>query len=88
MSFFLESLITMLRRPNLFSIAVLLATVAVAAVPAKGPPVTEDEATSNIVVLGYHCDEIGAISSIAIATDGPGPHLLEWNNRKICGEHA
>ena len=75
------------------ALAILLSTIAIAAVPANapkpsGPPVTENDATSNVIVLGHHCDGTGAIDSIAFATDGPGPHLLTWNNEKICGRRS
>ncbi len=73
------------------SIAILLATVAFAAVPAKPftkSPVTENEAKSTLVVIGYHCDEWGGIDAIAVSTDGPGPHLLKWDNEGMCGRRS
>lgn len=77
------------------SIAIFLATVAVAAVPSPNqheftgpPPVTEHRATSTLVVLGHHCDPWGGVDSIAMVTDGEGPHLLRWNNEALCGRRS
>ena len=74
------------------AIAILLTTLAIAAVPATPPetppPVTEQDAQSNMLVIGHHCDGTGAVDSLAIVTDGSGPHLLRWNNEKICGRRS
>lgn len=89
MSFFLESSITMSTR---LSIAILLATVAFAAVPARPhppyPPVTEKNAKSILTILAHHCDGTGAVDSLAIVTDGAGPHLITWDNEELCGRRS
>ncbi len=78
-----------MHRPAALAVAVLACLLAAGC--ASSPPAApahDDAKHGSVRVIGHHCDDSGAVDSLALKVEGEGAAMLRWTNEGVCGKPA